>query len=228
MVAGELSSDDDFYLLDTGLAVLQTTDAVFNASLYSLLTPQVRRGDLLAWLHCVHSCDGKRTAAQWLTVCFVLLAIPQSVLSWQRARIACFTARDGKAWTDVIGQHNSGTGNNQWMVVDLKRFQPGRELSRGLLWVVEQMPGGRSPLHICNFCLLACPQRAMCRQCAGMVVASDQTDTLLRGYWPSYNIPYHPEVYQRSGYPEFLAQQDARGPEYGAAAGGLLASVCPR
>ena len=38
---GELSSDDDFYLLSTGLAVLQTTNSVFNASSYSLLTPQV-------------------------------------------------------------------------------------------------------------------------------------------------------------------------------------------
>lgn len=40
----------------------------------------------------------------------------QSVLSWQRVRVASFLAGEGKAWTDVIAQHNSGTGNNQWMV----------------------------------------------------------------------------------------------------------------
>lgn len=40
----------------------------------------------------------------------------QSVLSWQRARIASFLADDGRGWTDVMAQHNSGTGNNQWMV----------------------------------------------------------------------------------------------------------------
>lgn len=32
-------------------------------------------------------------------------------------------------------------------------------------------------------------------------------------------IPSHPEVYQRSGYPAFLAQQAQRGPAYAAAAG---------
>jgi Phospholipase B len=37
--AGELSSDDDFYLLDTGLAVLQTTNNILDTSLYRLLTP---------------------------------------------------------------------------------------------------------------------------------------------------------------------------------------------
>lgn len=42
-------------------------------------------------------------------------------------------------------------------VVDLKLFEPGRELPKGLLWVVEQMPG--------------------------LVVASDHTDTLEWGYW---------------------------------------------
>ena len=35
--AGEMSSDDDFYMLDSGLVVLQTTNDILNASLYELL-----------------------------------------------------------------------------------------------------------------------------------------------------------------------------------------------
>jgi hypothetical protein len=56
------------------------------------------------------------------------------------------------------------------MVVDLKRFVPGEELAEGLLWVAEQIPG--------------------------LVVAADQTDKLAFGYWPSYNVPYYPEIYR--------------------------------
>ena len=37
---GELSSDDDFYLMNSGLAVLQTTNNILNTSLYDALTPQ--------------------------------------------------------------------------------------------------------------------------------------------------------------------------------------------
>jgi hypothetical protein len=29
----------------------------------------------------------------------------------------------------------------QYMVLDLKRFQPRRQLQEGLLWVAEQLPG---------------------------------------------------------------------------------------
>lgn len=54
------------------------------------------------------------------------------------------------------------------MVLDLKRFTPGSELPAGLLWVAEQIPG--------------------------LVASADLTEQLARGYFPSYNIPYFPQV----------------------------------
>ena len=53
-------------------------------------------------------------------------------------------------------------------MLDLKRFIPGRELLPGTLWVAEQIPG--------------------------LIEAADMTETLLRGYWPSYNVPVFAEV----------------------------------
>ena len=38
-------------------------------------------------------------------------------------------ADSGAAWTDIIAQHNSGTYNNQYVVVDLKRFKPGQVIT---------------------------------------------------------------------------------------------------
>lgn len=35
----------------------------------------------------------------------------------------------------------AGTYNNQYIIVDLKKFSPGSELQPGLLTIVEQMPG---------------------------------------------------------------------------------------
>lgn len=67
--AGELSSDDDFYLLaPSGLAVLQTTNSVFNRTLYRRLTPQVLAA----------ACDSQRCwwgkeASNCTRVCVALL-----------------------------------------------------------------------------------------------------------------------------------------------------------
>lgn len=58
----------------------------------------------------------------------------------------------------------------RYMVLDLKRFTPGEELPAGLLWVAEQIPG--------------------------LVASADLTEQLARGYFPSYNIPYFPQVLQ--------------------------------
>merc|ERR1712151_829013 len=60
------------------------------------------------------------------------------------------------------------------MVVDFKLFKPKTALLDDTLWVVEEIPG--------------------------LVAGADQTETLRRGYWPSYNVPYYPDVYRQSGY----------------------------
>ena len=55
-----------------------------------------------------------------------------------------------------------------------------QSVDAGLLWVAEQIPG--------------------------LVVAADVTPALRLGYWPSFNVPYFPEVYNASGYPDFVAR----------------------
>lgn len=103
---------------------------------------------------------------------------PQSVLSWQRVRAANFLASTGDEWANIFQRENSGTYNNQYMVVDLNKFDPRHQLVMpGLLTVIEQIPG--------------------------LVEFEDLTNTLLEGYWPSMNIPYFPEIYKQSGYPDF-------------------------
>jgi hypothetical protein len=66
------------------------------------------------------------------------------------------------------------------MVVDYKHFKPGRPLhDRHVLWVLEQLPG-----H---------------------VQADDVTHVLKEQlYWPSYNSPYFPDVFNMSGGPALV------------------------
>jgi len=144
---GAIVSIDDFYIMDSGLTMLETTNAVYNNSLFDLITPN-------------------------------------SLLAWQRVSLANKMARDGKQWTDIVAQYNSGTYNNQYMIINYNLFTPGKPLVPGLLWVVEQIPG--------------------------YVEAADVTDQLERGYWPSYNVAYFPTIYVMSGYP---AMVDKYGPE---------------
>ncbi|XP_063078392.1 phospholipase B-like 1 [Engraulis encrasicolus] len=136
---GFLVSLDDFYLLGSGLMMTQTTNSVFNSSLFSLIKPD-------------------------------------SLFAWQRVRLAHNLARTGEEWAETFSKFNSGTYNNQYMVVDMSRVSLGKELKDGALTVVEQIPG--------------------------LVEYSDQTPALRRGHWPSYNVPFHAEIYKRSGYPE--------------------------
>jgi len=138
---GFLESLDDFYLLSSNMVLLQTTNNVFDTSLYDHIKPE-------------------------------------SLLTWQRVRVANHMAENGEQWYQAVKRYNSGTYNNQYMVIDLKRIHLGVSIDDGALWVVEQIPG--------------------------LVEGADQTQILRTGYWPSYNVPFYESVYNLSGYPEHV------------------------
>ncbi|NXT67128.1 PLBLB protein, partial [Chaetops frenatus] len=103
-----------------------------------------------------------------------------SVLEWLRNIVANRLARSGPEWATVFRRYNSGTYNNQWMVVDYNAFTPGRASAvPGVLTVLEQIPG--------------------------LVVVADQTELLYQqGYWASYNVPYFEEIFNASGNQELV------------------------
>jgi len=136
---GYIPSGDDWYLTDQHLTIAETTNSVFNMSLYEFVTPN-------------------------------------TVPYWIRVMVANKMATNGKEWVDAFAMYNSGTYNNQWIVVDYKLFVPKQPLVANTLWIAEQIPG--------------------------YVISADKTDVLkATNYWASYNIPYFPFVYNISGYP---------------------------
>nr|XP_033791100.1 phospholipase-B 81-like isoform X2 [Geotrypetes seraphini] len=135
---GTLVSMDDFYLLDSGITVMETSNPIFNMSLFESV-------------------------------------VPEALFSWQRMYIANMMADSGNAWALTFSRYNSGTYNNQYMILDLKKIKLLKSLDNGTLTVVEQIPT--------------------------LVVYSDQTSMLRQGYWASYNIPFHKIIYNQSGYP---------------------------
>jgi hypothetical protein len=51
-------------------------------------------------------------------------------------------SKGGKDWGNFFGYMNSGTYNNQYQIVDYKKFVPyQRTLQNELLYIVEQIPG---------------------------------------------------------------------------------------
>jgi hypothetical protein len=104
---------------------------------------------------------------------------PRSLLCWQRVMLANRMASTGKEWTDVFAKYNSGTYNNQYMILDLKQVDIVRkQLKPSTLWILEQIPG--------------------------RVEAADVTNILSFGYWPSYNVPFFTSIRTESGYDKIL------------------------
>jgi len=94
------------------------------------------------------------------------LITEESLLCWQRVQISNRMAKSAKDWTEIFSQFNSGTYNNQYMILDTKLVEFGKypQIPQESLMIIEQMPG--------------------------MVEVNDVTDHLKFGYWPSYNVPF--------------------------------------
>jgi hypothetical protein len=115
---------------------------------------------------------------------------PDTILYWIRSLVSSRLSKNGLEWSQWYSFYNSGTYNNQWMVIDYKKFFPNQPLVDGLLFVVEQIPG-----H---------------------VVSKDMTNILReKTYWSSFNLPYFDEIRNISGnyenvkiYGEFLFSHD--------------------
>jgi hypothetical protein len=105
----------------------------------------------------------------------------QTVPYWLRVMVANRMSTTGADWTNCFAMYNSGTYNNQWIIVDNKLFTPFQSIVPGTLYIAEQVPG--------------------------YVISADMSDVLEDiGYWASYNIPYFPFIYNISGYPAFFAK----------------------
>ena len=99
---------------------------------------------------------------------------PKSLLTSHRVMAANRLAKDAKEWTEIFAQNNSGTYNNQYMVVNMKLIDTtAKKIEDGAFYIIEQMPGATSTW--------------------------DVTDYLRSGYWPSYNVPFSAYISDYSG-----------------------------
>lgn len=140
---GFIASTDDFYILDSGIVIIETTLNILNEKLYGMCNPT------------------------------------SQVLAWIRNIVANRLAKTGEEWTKLFTKYNSGTYNDQWLVIDYNLFQPGlSSLKPGTLFILEQIPG--------------------------YVETKDVSDILTRdSYWGSYNRPYFEKINEMSMYKHY-------------------------
>lgn len=143
---GFISSTDDFYQMDSGLVVIETTLNILNDQLYTHVSSE------------------------------------STVMAWVRTMVACRLAKTGQQWTDLFSLYNSGTYNNQWMVIDYNLYHKGQNpLAPKTLLILEQIPG--------------------------FIKVEDKTQSLQNGgYWASYNRPFFQQINEKSMYKHYTSK----------------------
>ena len=104
---------------------------------------------------------------------------PKTLLTWVRTIIANRLASSAEEWTKIFKRENSGTYNNQFMILDMNKIDfKNKKLEDKSLMIIEQLPG--------------------------YTETNDVTNYLRNGYWPSYNVPFSEYIFNISMYPEIL------------------------
>jgi len=118
---------------------------------------------------------------------------PLTLMEWVRNIVANRLAANGTDWPALYQLHNSGSYNNQNMILDYKLFKPREPLVPGTFLIAEQIPG--------------------------YVVTTDLSALVQeKKYFASYNVAYDPYVRQVSGADAAAAERRHRAVEAGALA----------
>lgn len=106
--------------------------------------------------------------------------VPQRLFTWMRATFATWNSENGQEWTENFIRHQSGTYNNQYLIIDSKVFEAGKKPTNNLLWIIEQLPTTNR--------------------------SADITDVLVKdGYFASINTPWFEDLFNLAGFPEKIA-----------------------
>ena len=140
-----LSSLDDFYITSHGLIAIETTNSMYNDSLYSEINPN-------------------------------------TLFTCERAMICNRISNSSKEWAENFAKYNSGTYNNQFMILDKNKVNlVNKSIEQDAFYIVETLPG--------------------------LAKINNVTDIFKFGYWSSFNLPFDKEIYDLSGLKEVI---DAR------------------
>ena len=137
-----LSSIDDFYITSHGLIAIETTNSMYNDSLYSEINPN-------------------------------------TLFTCERAMICNRISNSSKEWAENFAKYNSGTYNNQFMILDKNKVNlVNKSIEQDAFYIVETLPG--------------------------LVKINNVTDIFKFGYWSSFNLPFDKEIYDLSGLKEVI------------------------
>lgn len=64
-----------------------------------------------------------------------------AIFTWLRSMIAVLASKSGPQFVDFFSRENSGTYNNQWLILDHKLYDNDCPPRNNFLWILEQMPG---------------------------------------------------------------------------------------
>lgn len=110
------------------------------------------------------------------------LLTPRSLLTWQRAMISNRLSSTSKEWVQTFARENSGTYNNMFMALDMKKVNlTSGKIDDEAMFIIEQIPGTTE--------------------------INDVTEYLKYGYWPSYNAVFSKKISKLSKIDEMIEKK---------------------